>query len=103
MKRIVAVGLALFMVGCAGKVTIQTSIIGPGGYALEQKISGEAEAVLEAASQLLNAELHVKEGEIDVYINSGQDAVGIETSETEVATKLISAGVFGLLEKLLSP
>ena len=75
MRKVVAIISALIVSGCAGTVTIETSVTGPDGYALEQKISGNAEAVLEAASQLLDAELHVnKEGEIDVYINSGQQA-----------------------------
>ncbi len=94
MRKTVAVISALLLVGCAGRVTIETTVTGPNGYTLEQKISGNTEAVIEAAGQLLDVELHAnKEGEIDVYINSGQDAVGIKTKADEVLRSIGAAVV----------
>jgi len=102
MEKIIAILSALIMTGCAGTVTIKTSITGPGGYSLEQEVSGNAEAVLEAASQLLDAELHVKEGQIDVYINSGQEVAGIETKADEVLGQVLGTLGTAVIEKLSS-
>jgi len=104
MRKVIAIISALLVAGCApGTITIKTSITGPGGYSLEQEVSGNAEAVLEAASQLLDAELHVKEGQIDVYINSGQEAVGMETKADEVLDRVLGTLGTAVIDKLSGP
>lgn len=93
--RYMVLVILLMCVGCAGKVTISTEIVGPDGWEWTQTVKGASDAAVEAAKQTFSGEL--KTDSVTVTLKSGQDATNMATKESEMLKGILGEAVVAAL------
>ena len=94
--------LAMVAVSAAGCATVQTSVGKDkhGNPYFEQTIKGRSKAVIETAGQEFHGTLHVEPdtGALDVELNSGQEAEGVQAQGLDVIAGVAAAVAVQLMK-----